>query len=138
MLLLLLSALSKRAEKNVRSIFINCINAGGLKLLNEILLDNAGKEIVQVLKLLTQPQNYPAAVYCTAGKDRTGLISMFVLSVLGATQEEIIADYVLSDSAYKEINDKKAMVASLKQVLTENLQRLLSTLFLIVLDIRLT
>jgi protein tyrosine/serine phosphatase len=50
------------------------------------------------------------------GKDRTGIISMLVLSVLGCSDEEIIADYVLSDSAYKDINDKKAMVASLQQV----------------------
>ena len=53
------------------------------------------------------------------GKDRTGLITMLVLSVLGASDEQIVADYVLSDSAYKDINDKKAMVASLKQVLAE-------------------
>ena len=42
---------------------------------------------------------------------------MLTLSVLGATDEEIVTDYVLSDSAYKDINDKKAMVAALKQVL---------------------
>ena len=41
---------------------------------------------------------------------------MLLLSVLGVSDEEIIADYVLSDNAYKEIGDKKAMVASLKQV----------------------
>lgn len=115
LLLLLLSSISKRAGKKVRGIFIACINEGGLKLLNEILIDNAGKEIVQVLKLLVEVSNAPAAVYCTAGKDRTGLISMLVLSILGATDEEIIADYTLSDSAYKDINDKKAMVASLQQ-----------------------
>ena len=50
------------------------------------------------------------------GKDRTGLVTMLALSVLGASDEDIVADYVLSDSAYKDINDKKAMVASLKQV----------------------
>ena len=53
------------------------------------------------------------------GKDRTGLVTMLALSVLGASDEEIVADYVLSDSAYKDINDKKAMVASLKQVLVQ-------------------
>jgi hypothetical protein len=41
---------------------------------------------------------------------------MLTLSVLGATDDEIVADYVLSDAAYKDINDKKAMVLSLKQV----------------------
>ena len=41
---------------------------------------------------------------------------MLILSILGVTDDDIVADYVLSDSAYKDINDKKAMVASLKQV----------------------
>ena len=41
---------------------------------------------------------------------------MLLLSVLGLNDDEIVADYVLSDNAYKEIGDKKAMVASLKQV----------------------
>jgi len=50
------------------------------------------------------------------GKDRTGIVTMLLLNVLGVSDEEIIADYVLSDNAYKEIGDKKAMVASLKQV----------------------
>ena len=40
---------------------------------------------------------------------------MLILSILGATDEEIIDDYILSDGAYKELNDKKAMVASLQQ-----------------------
>ena len=44
------------------------------------------------------------------------MVTMLALSVLGASDEDIVADYVLSDSAYKDINDKKAMVASLKQV----------------------
>lgn len=34
------------------------------------------------------------------GKDRTGLIAMLVLHVLGASDEEILDDYVLSDSVY--------------------------------------
>jgi hypothetical protein len=41
---------------------------------------------------------------------------MLILSSIGVSDEEIVADYILSDSAYKDINDKKAMVASLKQV----------------------
>lgn len=51
-----------------------------------------------------------------AGKDRTGLIAMLTLHTVGASDEEIIADYVLSDSAYKDIKDSKAMVVAMKQV----------------------
>lgn len=115
-LLFIFSNFSRRADKKVRKIFIDTINGGGLSLLNELVVDFSSKEIIQVMKLLATKENHPVAMYCTAGKDRTGLITMLMLSVLGASREEILADYVLSDKAYSEINDKKAMVASLKQV----------------------
>ena len=112
---LFLSNFSRRAEKKVRAIFIDRINGGGLSLLNELVVDYSGREIIAVLKLMAEKSNYPIALYCTAGKDRTGLITMLTLSVLGATDDEILADYVLSDSAYKQIGDKKAMVVGLDQ-----------------------
>lgn len=99
----------------MRAIFIDRINGGGLSLLNELVVDYSGKEIIAVLKLMSERSNYPIALYCTAGKDRTGLVAMLTLSILGATDEEILADYVLSDSAYKEIGDSKAMVVGMKQ-----------------------
>jgi protein tyrosine/serine phosphatase len=55
------------------------------------------------------------AFYCTAGKDRTGLIAMLVLSALGVDNESIVNDYVLSDSVYADLNDKDAMVGALQQ-----------------------
>ena len=54
--------------------------------------------------------------YVRTGKDRTGLIAMLTLHIVGASDEEIIADYVLSDSAYRDIKDSKAMVVAMKQV----------------------
>ena len=107
---LFLSNFSRRAEKRVRAIFIDRINGGGLSLLNELVIDYSGKEIISVLKLMAEKSNYPIALYCTAGKDRTGLIAMLTLSILGATDDEILADYVLSDSAYKEITARMKKV----------------------------
>jgi hypothetical protein len=114
--LFILSMLSRRAEKKVRGIFLDKINVGGLSFLNELVVDASGPEIIEVLKLAAEPSNHPLAIYCTAGKDRTGLITMLILSIVGSSDDEILADYVLSDSAYKDIADNKAMVASLKQV----------------------
>ena len=34
------------------------------------------------------------AFYCKLGKDRTGIISMLVLSCCGATEDEIVSDYI--------------------------------------------
>jgi hypothetical protein len=112
---LLFSKLSTRMEKKARKLFTTIINEGGLKLLNEIVIDTAGVHLANTLKLFIHEEFLPTAVYCTAGKDRTGLIMMLLLKILGASDEMILADYALSDSAYGELNDKKAMVASLKQ-----------------------
>jgi protein-tyrosine phosphatase len=40
----------------------------------------------------------PVAVNCTAGKDRTGVASALILSVLGVPREAVIADYALSQT----------------------------------------
>lgn len=66
--LFLLSIFSRRAEKKVRNIFISKINGGGLALLNELVVDTSGPEIVEVLKLLADDANYPVGIYCTAGE----------------------------------------------------------------------
>ncbi len=55
------------------------------------------------------------AFYCTAGKDRTGLVAMLVLSSLGVDDEAILEDYVISDSVYRDLGDKDAMVGALRQ-----------------------
>ncbi len=40
----------------------------------------------------------PLAVNCSAGKDRTGVASALILSVLGVPREAVIADYALSQT----------------------------------------
>ena len=40
---------------------------------------------------------------------------MLVLSVLGASDSQILADYIHSDSAYADINSDDAMVMSMSQ-----------------------
>jgi protein-tyrosine phosphatase len=34
--------------------------------------------------------------HCTAGKDRTGIVAALVLALLGVNEEDIVADYVLT------------------------------------------
>lgn len=43
----------------------------------------------------------PVFFFCSAGKDRTGLIAALVLSILGASDEEIVADYVRSTDTWE-------------------------------------
>jgi len=114
--LLPLSKLSRRANKGMRGIFIKAINSGGLQLLNELAVDYSPHVVIDTLKVITEEtENKAVGVFCTAGKDRTGLVSMLTLSILGASDDEIVADYILSDQVYSQMNNKKAMVASLSQ-----------------------
>jgi protein-tyrosine phosphatase len=43
--------------------------------------------------------NSPLLFHCTAGKDRTGLASALILTVLGVPRDQVIADYVLTEKA---------------------------------------
>ena len=43
--------------------------------------------------------NAPLLFHCTAGKDRTGLGSALILTVLGVPRDQVIADYVLTEKA---------------------------------------
>jgi len=58
----------------------------------------------------------PYLVHCTEGKDRAGFTSMLLAALMGATKEEIIADYMTSYTNYYGIDpvadaDKYNMIA---------------------------
>jgi protein-tyrosine phosphatase len=46
---------------------------------------------------ITQPNNLPALVHCSAGKDRAGFAAAAILSVLGVPRETVMADYLLTN-----------------------------------------
>jgi protein-tyrosine phosphatase len=52
--------------------------------------------LAEAIKVLCAPDALPALVHCSAGKDRTGIVSALVLAVLGVPDELIAADYALS------------------------------------------
>lgn len=55
-----------------------------------------------IFNLLADPQHYPSAFYCAAGKDRTGMVSALLLRVLGVSDEQIIEDYALTAAPSEE------------------------------------
>lgn len=61
------------------------------------MLTGGAKTIVAVLEVLADPAAYPVAFYCAAGKDRTGVMAALVLGLLGVEEDQIVADYTLSD-----------------------------------------
>jgi protein tyrosine/serine phosphatase len=51
----------------------------------------------RMFNIFAEPENHPVLVHCTAGKDRTGVTTAFLLSILGVERAIIEADYVLTN-----------------------------------------
>ena len=107
--------ISKAAREKIKKPFLDEINGGGLPMLNELLLRFGAPGIKYVLDLVSDKNRHPVAFYCTAGKDRTGMIAAIILALLGTPDESIVEDYSLSANVYAEMNDHKAMVGALSQ-----------------------
>lgn len=106
---------SRRVRTAVKSVFLDEINDGGLPMLNDLLMRMGKPGIKYVLELVADESRHPIAFYCTAGKDRTGMIAAIILAVAGVEEEAIVEDYGLSANVYAEINDHTAMVGALSQ-----------------------
>ena len=52
---------------------------------------------VRLFDLFADPRNQPFVVHCTAGKDRTGVTTALLLSVLGVERDVIVRDYLLTN-----------------------------------------
>jgi protein-tyrosine phosphatase len=71
----------------------------------EIVRD-AGTQILGALEVLAAADALPAVFHCTAGKDRTGVLSAIVLSLLGVDEPTVVADYALSGAAMVRLRAK--------------------------------
>ena len=80
---------------------------------------------LRLFGILAEQENLPVVLHCTAGKDRTGVSTAFLLSVLGVSRDVIEADYLLTNLdterqadfiertvGYPEGYDRKSMIAA--------------------------
>jgi protein-tyrosine phosphatase len=71
-----------------------------------VMLGQAGEQVATLLRLLAEPDVYPAVFFCAAGKDRTGVLAAILLSILGVADDDIVADYALTDAVARAILDR--------------------------------
>lgn len=50
---------------------------------------------------LTEADSYPLVFHCTAGKDRTGFAAALVLTALGVSADDVLADYLLTNTHWQ-------------------------------------
>jgi protein-tyrosine phosphatase len=57
-----------------------------------------GDNLTAAVRALAAPEALPALVFCSAGKDRTGLVTALTLGALGVPEDAIVADYTRSEA----------------------------------------
>lgn len=61
------------------------------------------QSLVETLNTIAQAAVKPLVFHCTLGKDRTGLTAAFILGVLGIPEDDIVADYALSEGPARQV-----------------------------------
>jgi len=72
----------------------------------ETTLAQSQDRIVATLRTIANADPGVVVFHCHAGKDRTGLIAMFLLAIAGVPDQTIIADYALSDQNLASIHNE--------------------------------
>jgi len=75
-------------KTNLGNYYLHIISGGNFK-----------KQLIAALEIIASPNNLPLVFHCAIGKDRTGILSAILLSILGVDDDIIIEDYTLSGPA---------------------------------------
>jgi protein-tyrosine phosphatase len=61
-----------------------------------LMLEHGAASFGTIVRQAADPDQLPLLFHCTAGKDRTGVTAMLLLSVLGVGDDDILDDYALT------------------------------------------
>lgn len=90
-----------------------------LEQLYVMLLETRGHAFAQAVERVAEAGEAPAIVFCSAGKDRTGLVSALVLGAIGVPDSEIVADYARSEEnmrgTFRAVLEARAIAAGLSE-----------------------
>jgi protein-tyrosine phosphatase len=104
------------------------------------MVSEGGPVLTEAIGVLASGGSLPAVMHCSAGKDRTGVLSALVLAFLGVPDESIVEDYALSAAAmerllerlmaeYPEAADQVAKYApAILHVVPETMEQFLASL----------
>lgn len=65
-----------------------------------LLVKERGDQWRQAFDVLSNPANLPLDYHCHWGKDRTGVLTALILTLLGVKRETVIQDYLLTNVAF--------------------------------------
>lgn len=69
------------------------------------LLDFSGPELLRIFHILAKAVG-GTLFHCAVGKDRTGVVAMLLLALVGVEEADIVSDYAVSDIYMREVFGK--------------------------------
>ena len=72
--------------------------------------------LAEAVAIIADPGNHPVVVHCTSGKDRTGVLTAVVLTLIGVPDEQIAEDYALTARVMPVLIDRVRQI----RAFTEN------------------
>ncbi|MDW3192935.1 MAG: tyrosine-protein phosphatase [Cytophagales bacterium] len=103
----------ERTNKEIRKQTAEEFNgAGKMETVMERFADQGAKDFAKVFNLLLDEDNNSLVYHCTAGKDRTGLLTALILSALGVSEEVIMQEYLLSNYYRHEKMERNARLGA--------------------------
>ena len=91
-----------------------------------IFLEHFGGNVAAAIRAIANAPEGGVVIHCAGGKDRTGLLTAFLLHVAGVGIEEIAADYALSEERLRPRHEQWFAEAESEEEL-ERLQRVAQT-----------
>lgn len=70
------------------------------------IVQRAAPALTAAFEALAAEGALPAVMHCSAGKDRTGVLSALLLAFLGVPDDTIVADYALSAAAMERLLER--------------------------------
>lgn len=81
------------------------------------VLERCGDRLAGVVGLLAEPGALPAVIFCSAGKDRTGLVSALTLSAVGVPDDVVAEEYARTErvmsGAFRDVIVRRSVSAGL-------------------------
>ena len=82
------------------------------------------KNIKKIITTIMNQEEGSILYHCTAGKDRTGVITMLILSMLDVSEETILEDYLYTNVTFKEESEKYYKAALQRNLDNETCERI--------------
>ncbi|MEM9037512.1 MAG: tyrosine-protein phosphatase [Actinomycetota bacterium] len=71
-------------------------------MLGRIIFDETA-QLAAAVQVLAAPGALPGLFFCTAGKDRTGVLTALLLTALGVERSDVVEDFARSEGAMQQI-----------------------------------